>query len=79
LYAKEDSINALIISGAYVSARTIAGNTLVTCAGSILNPAIALGIMIGGLEFSQVALYLTAPFAGSVAAVFFLEFVYKKT
>lgn len=79
LYAKEESINAMIISGAYVASRSVAGNTLVTCSGSILNPAIALGIMIGGIDFTYSFLYLTAPFAAAVGAVFFLEFVFKKT
>jgi len=53
--------------------------------GACLNPAIALGIMLssvweGGWSAIRDAwLYPTMPFAGSVLALIFFEFVYKKT
>jgi glycerol uptake facilitator-like aquaporin len=79
LYAKDKSINALIIAGAYVASRTIAGNSNVTCCGAILNPALALGLMFGTFDFQYILPLCVAPMLAAFGAVFFLEFVFKKT
>lgn len=55
--------------------------------GACLNPAIALGLIFGALfngeygfsAFGSLWLYPVMPFAGSLLALLFFEFVYKKT
>ena len=50
-----------------------------------MNPATALGICMSTLfndgfsAFQAIYLYPTVPFGGAIVAVFFYEFVYKKT
>ena len=56
--------------------------------GAVLNPAIALGLMLGNL-FNHVPLnnsvfmiwfiYPVMPFVGALLSLIFFEFVYKKT
>lgn len=56
-----------------------------TQSGAVLNPAIAIGTNFamlfdkGGSMFSYVWIYALFPLAGSILAVIFHEFVYKKT
>lgn len=58
---------------------------VVTQSGAVLNPAIAIGTSFtmlfdkGGSMFSYVWIYALFPLAGSILAVIFHEFVYKKT
>ena len=55
--------------------------------GACLNPAIALGLLFAAVfngdygwnAFNTLWLYPVMPFAGSVLALLFFEFVYKKT
>lgn len=78
------------VAGACTTAEYIADPTCtagaVTNHGACLNPAIALGLVVGNL-FTDYAgetakwvwLYGATPFIGSVIALVFYEFVYKKT
>jgi len=87
-YSKEPSINCFIISSSYNAARAIfngVGNRVTTPYGACLNPAIAVGITLcsiistGPKVFKWFWLYPVMPFAGSIMAWAFYEFVYKKT
>lgn len=56
----------------------------VTQSGAVLNPAISIGTNFAmlfdrSILFSYVWLYALFPLAGSVLAVIFHEFVFKKT
>lgn len=59
--------------------------TRITISGAVLNPAIGLGTNLVQLfaysveHFKWVWIYSLLPFAGSVVAVLFYEFVFKKT
>ena len=58
---------------------------VMTQSGAVLNPAIAIGTNFammfdkGAKMFSYVWIYGLFPLAGSILAVIFHEFVYKKT
>ena len=98
LFSRERAINCFIIASSYVAARAMFfGQTVVayftaisiTSYGAVLNPAIALGIMIGAL-FNGVSvgaggffmiwfIYPLMPILGSILSLLFFEFVYKKT
>ena len=82
-----ETIHCFVLAAAYVTARTIVrGNGVALCNyGAILNPAIAIGIFFSawfndfGAAWKYVWLYPVFPLFGAVAAIFFFEFVYKKT
>ena len=83
----EESVNSFIIACSYIGTRGIfnGGNKLYTNYGACMNPAIAIGITIASLisdgtsSFKYIWLYPLLPFAGSLLAFVFYEFVYKKT
>lgn len=99
LFSRERAINCFIIGSSYVAARAMFygqtinnfSNTAITSTGAVLNPAIALGIMIGalfnGTSVDNTAgnslmiwfVYPVMPIAGAILALLFFEFVYKKT
>jgi glycerol uptake facilitator-like aquaporin len=97
LFSREKAINCFIITSSYVAARamffgqTYVPNTSVsiTSYGAVLNPAMALGIMIGawfnGLSvgaggfFMVWLIYPLMPILGAILSLLFFEFVYKKT
>ena len=91
LFSRERAINCFIIASSYVAARAMfyGQATTVTTLGAVLNPAIALGIMLGA-TFNGVNvgaggaimiwfIYPLMPIAGSILSIVFFEFVYKKT
>lgn len=89
LFSNEKAINCFIIASSYVAARAIffgAGVGTITTYGACMNPAMALGICFASIfgEFAKDAfkwfwLYTFFPFIGSILALIFYEFVYKKT
>jgi TRAP-type C4-dicarboxylate transport system permease small subunit len=44
-----------------------------------MNPGLAFGQMMLSLDFSFVYIYLLMPFAGTIVAVIFYEFIFVKT
>lgn len=91
-FSREKAINCFIIASSYIAARAMFNGTagavnVVSLFGACLNPAIALGLILGALfngtygtnAFTTLWLYPVMPFAGSVLALLFYEFVYKKT
>lgn len=85
MFTKDKSINCFIIASAYIAARAMCGAKRNTSSGACLNPAVAIGTSFtqlfsqGGPGFKWVWLYGGLPFAGSILAVIFFEFVFKKT
>ena len=58
--------------------------TTFTESGAVLNPAIALGtsltqLFVSSDRFKWVWIYVLLPFMGTISAVLFHEFVFKKT
>jgi len=84
-FSKEKAINCFIIASSYVGCRAMLNGKTVTQSGAVLNPAIAIGTNFamlfdkGGFMFNYVWIYAFFPLAGSVLAVIFHEFVFKKT
>lgn len=87
-FSNEQSINCFIISSSYYAARAIFNGTNAVVSspyGACCNPAIALGIDLTAFIDDAVAsaswfwIYLAMPFAGSICAFLFFEFVFKKT
>jgi aquaporin Z len=80
-FSKEKAINCFIIAATYVSARTM----MATFSEEIFNPAIGIGISFTqlfavGIEgFSKIWVYAAFPLVGSILAVLFHEYVYKRT
>lgn len=94
MFSREKAINCFIIASGYISARAIFNGTSnvfitnrISTLGACLNPAISLGIFFASLcngvygwdAFSAIWIYPVMPFAGSILALLFYEFVYKKT
>ena len=77
-YSTDKVCNCLVVAGAYIAARGIAGGELVTHESPLLNPAIALGYAMFGGSFSYPQ-YIFMPFLGSLAALVFYEMVFVKT
>lgn len=91
-FSREKAINCFIIASSYVAARAMFYGQVgvwnqISTFGACLNPAIALGLILGAVfngdygmnAFTSLWLYPVMPFAGSVLALLFFEFVYKKT
>jgi len=84
-FSKEKAIHCFIMASAYVGARSMLCGQSFTRSGACLNPAIAIGTSFTQLfahgtdEFKYIWLYGLFPFIGSVIAVLFHEFVFKKT
>ena len=87
-FSNEQSINCFIIPSSYFAARAIFNGTNAVVSspyGACCNPAIAFGIDLTafidepGLSASWFWIYLALPFAGSICAFLFYEFVFKKT
>lgn len=85
VFSKEKAINCFIIAASYVGARAMLAGTENTVSGAVLNPAIGVATCFTMLfdnrveDFQYVWIYALLPFIGSVAAVLFHEFVFKKT
>lgn len=88
LFSNEKAINCFILAASYVGSRAIfygQATTATLVYGAVMNPAVALGICLSSLfndgfsAFKAIYLYPTVPFAGAIVAVFFYEFIYKKT
>jgi glycerol uptake facilitator-like aquaporin len=86
-FSKMQAITCFIVAASYVGARAmVQGEALApsTRAGPVLNPAIALGTTLIMLvnqadKCGNFWLYVLLPFIGSVLAVLFHEFVFKKS
>jgi len=82
-----ETIHCFVLAASYIAARGIVcGNAPVLCNyGACLNPAIAIGIFFSswfndfGEAWKYVWLYPVMPLIGCVGAIFFFEFIYKKT
>lgn len=81
MLSKEKAISCFIIAASYVGARSLCAGGKLTASGAVLNPAIGLSAcIIGGTNgLSYIWVYSLMPFVGSICAVIFHEFVYKKT
>lgn len=82
-FTKDAAIQTIILSGSYLGAMLLAGTKLKKLHASPVNPAIAFGIFIFNAfdpaNFTSLIIFLTAPLAGSLAALFFFRFIYKTT
>lgn len=80
-FSKDAAIQTIILSGSYLGAMMLAGSTL-TVGTSPVNPAVSLGIIIFNMSASNIKsslIFIFAPFGGSVLALLFFRFIYKKT
>ena len=81
MLSKERAISCFIIAASYVGSRAICAGKILTYSGAVLNPAIGFGACV--LEFKNgiqyIWVYALFPFIGSIIAVLFHEFVFKKT
>lgn len=81
MLSKERAISCFIIAASYVGSRSLCASNILTYSGAVLNPAIGFGACIvegvRGLDYIWV--YALFPFIGSIIAVLFHEFVFKKT
>jgi len=81
-FTKDAAIQTIILSGSYLGAMLLAGTNMKPYMASPVNPAIALGIVtlnLSGKNFQSGWIFLAAPFGGSVLALLFFRFIYKKT
>ena len=86
-FSNEKAINCFILAASYVGAWAMfAGNsTKTTSYGAVMNPAIALGIIMSSMfnlgfeSWKAIYLYPTVPFGAAFLSVLFYELVYKKT
>ena len=79
-FSKEKAIQCFIIAASYVGARSLCAANHITSSGAVLNPAIGFGADILSLEgWKWIWIYAVVPFGGSVLAILFHEFVFKKT
>lgn len=92
LFSREKAINCFIIACGYISARAMFAGTRgaerqVSNLGACLNPAIALGIFFASMctgaynwdALTDLLIYPLMPLLGSLLALLFFEFAYKKT
>jgi glycerol uptake facilitator-like aquaporin len=81
MLSKERAISCFIIAASYVGSRSLCAGWRLTLSGAVLNPAIGFGACIvegvDGLKY--IWIYALLPFVGSIIAVIFHEFVFKKT
>jgi glycerol uptake facilitator-like aquaporin len=79
-FSKEKAIQCFIIAASYVGARSLCAADHITSSGAVLNPAIGFGADILSIEgWKWIWIYALVPFGGSVLAILFHEFVFKKT
>lgn len=85
-----ETIHCLVLAASYITARTCVNGSFANLCnyGAILNPAFAIGIFFSswfnsiydfGDSWKYLWLYPVFPLIGAVGAIFFFEFVYKKT
>lgn len=81
MLSKERAISCFIIAASYVGSRSLCAGNILTLSGAVLNPAIGFGagIIEGADGLAWIWIYALFPFIGSILAVLFHEFVFKKT
>lgn len=81
MLSKERAISCFIIAASYVGARTLCAGNRLTVSGGVLNPAIGFGACLveGPVGLKYIWVYALMPFIGSFLAIFFHEFIFKKT
>lgn len=78
-FSNDRVINCFIIASAYVSARLMAGGSLISAHGPVLNPAIGLGRVLSCANWGGLIGYCLMPLGGSALALIFYEFVFVKS
>jgi glycerol uptake facilitator-like aquaporin len=79
-FSKERAIQCFIIAAAYVGSRSLCAANHITASGAVLNPAIGFGAdLFTAKGLTWIWLYTGIPFGGSILALIFHEFVFKKT
>jgi glycerol uptake facilitator-like aquaporin len=81
-FTKDAAIQTIILSGSYLGAMMLAGTNLATFKASPVNPAVAFGLVILNISAENLKgslIYILSPFGGSVLALLFFRFIYKKT
>ena len=81
-FTKDAAIQTIILAGSYLGAMLIAGVKLDILDASPVNPAIAIVFVffnIGGPAIASLLIFGTMSFVGSILALIFFRFVYKKT
>jgi glycerol uptake facilitator-like aquaporin len=81
-FTKDAAIQTIILAGSYLGAMLIAGVKMETLDASPVNPAIAIAFVFfnpSTKAFGSVLIFGTMSFAGSILALIFFRFVYKKT
>ena len=81
MLSKERAISCFIIAASYVGSRSLCASNILTLSGAVLNPAIGFAACIveGKVGLSWIWIYALFPFIGSIFALLFHEFVFKKT
>ena len=81
-FTKDAAIQTIILAGSYLGAMLIAGVKLEILDASPVNPAIAIAFVFFNLTakaFGSLLIFGTMSLVGSVLALIFFRFVYKKT
>jgi glycerol uptake facilitator-like aquaporin len=81
-FTKDAAIQTIILAGSYLGAMLIAGVKLEKLDASPVNPAIAIAFVFfhpTGEGFASLLIFGTMSLIGSVLALVFFRFVYKKT
>ena len=81
-FTKDAAVQTIILAGSYFGAMLIAGVKLGTLDASPVNPAIAIAFVFfnpTGAAFGSLLIFGTMSLVGSVLALIFFRFVYKKT
>jgi glycerol uptake facilitator-like aquaporin len=81
-FTKDAAIQTIILAGSYLGAMLIAGVKLNILDASPVNPAIAIAFVFfnpTASSFGSLLIFATMSLVGSVLALIFFRFVYKKT
>ena len=81
-FTKDAAVQTIILAGSYLGAMLIAGVKLTILDASPVNPAIAFALFwfnSSTKALGSLPIFIFASFIGSVLALVFFRFVYKKT
>ena len=81
-FTKDAAIQTIILAGSYLGAMLIAGVKLEILDASPVNPAIAVAFVFFNptpASFGSLFIFATMSFVGSILALLFFRFIYKKT
>jgi glycerol uptake facilitator-like aquaporin len=81
-FTKDSAIQTIILAGSQLGAMLLAGTKLPVIRASPVNPAISFGIILinpSAANWKTFWVFMGGPFIGSLLALIFFRFVYKKT